>query len=123
MCKEHAKHTEWTDDELRIGILQLLYTARQRNKSGGAAGKMLIDCLDVALLKLEQSLRWLADKKYIALGERVFLITEEGVQYLLEQLGPGNKPPTDPSRVPRHPLPTAGAGSIALPLPEPPPET
>jgi hypothetical protein len=31
------------------------------------------------------------------------------------------EPPTDPSRVPRHPLPTTGDTAKALPLPEPPP--
>ena len=120
MYKEHT-HAELTEEEMRLGILQVLYAARQRRPNGGAAGKMLMDCLNAALPRLEQALHWLIGQDFIEVGERVFLITNKGIEYLIERLGPlgpGGKPPTDPSRVPRRPLPATGDSSIALPLPQ-----
>lgn len=122
MCKEH-RTTRRIEDELRLGILKVLCTARneKRDFSAGAPGRVLMKSLNAEILQLEQALPWLRQQSYITTGERVFLITDEGVDYLIERLGPlgpGGTPPTDPSRVPRRPLPTSGDSSIALPLPE-----
>ncbi len=96
---------------------------------------MLMDCLQLnSIIEVEQALQYLREKNFIEIGERVFLITAEGVDFLLGQLpdppanppanppgpspGPPKKDPDDPSLIPRRPLPTAGAGQIALPIPK-----
>jgi hypothetical protein len=77
----------WNDDELRLAILQVLHAASKRKPQGGASGIMLMDCLGLSdVIEIEAALKWLMDKGYIGPGERVFIITKDGKEYLLEQL-------------------------------------
>jgi len=104
----------WSKDELRLGILQMLHTVQQK-KSSGASGRMLMDCLNSIMFQMQDALAWLREQHLVEVSGTDFLITDLGLDYLIEGLGPG--PPTDPSRVPRSPLPTIGSSSIGLPLP------
>lgn len=111
----------WSLVDLRVNTLMVLYAARQRRNDAkaGASGKMLKDCLAAEDHQLVLALHWLKDHDYIEAGERVFTITTKGIEYLTEQLGPGNMPPNDHSPVPRRPYPADRDGGVALPLPPP----
>jgi curved DNA-binding protein CbpA len=78
----------WNEIELRLAILQVLLAARrQRPATGGASGKMLMDCLNIdAVTEIEFALWYLREKGNIEMGERAFMITAQGVDYLTEQL-------------------------------------
>ncbi len=78
----------WNEVELRLAILQVLLTARRQNpKSGGGSGKMLLDCLNMdSISELEFALWYLRENGYIEMGERVFMITAKGLDYLTAQL-------------------------------------
>ena len=78
----------WNEIELRIAILQVLLEARRgRPQTGGASGKMLMDCLHIdTVAVVEFALWYLREKGYIETGERNFMITADGVDYLTEQL-------------------------------------
>lgn len=89
----------WNEIELRIAILQVLLAARKKKPaSGGASGKMLMDCLQLdSIIEIEFALWYLREKRYIETGERVFMITGVGLDYLTDQLsktqileGPGS---------------------------------
>jgi curved DNA-binding protein CbpA len=79
----------WNEIELRLGILQILLAARKkRPQSGGASGKMLMDCLNMDnIAEIEFALWYLREKGWIESGERVFMITAKGVDYLTDELG------------------------------------
>lgn len=79
----------WNEIELRLAILQILLAARKkRPNSGGASGKMLMDCLNMdGIAEIEFALWYLREKGLIESGERVFMITAHGLDYLTEQLG------------------------------------
>ncbi len=115
MSNEH-RPTSWTKEELRLGILQVLHLAQQ--KSEGASGRMLMDCLNPIIFQMQDALNWLQEQHFVEINDVGFVITDSGREYLIEGLGPGHMPPTHPSRVPRRPLPTIGGSSIALPLPD-----
>lgn len=78
----------WNEVELRLAILQVLITARrQRPTSGGASGKMLMDCLNVdSVQEIEFAIWYLREKGLIEMGERMFMITAAGLDYLTDQL-------------------------------------
>lgn len=78
----------WNEVELRLAILQVLLAARkQRPQTGGASGKMLMDCLNIeGVFEIEYALWYLREKGLIEMGERMFMITALGVDYLTEQL-------------------------------------
>jgi hypothetical protein len=116
MSEEHER-TQWNDNELQLGVLQVLYYARGSKKQG-TSGLVLMDSLNAQLIQLEQTLHSLRSSDLIEVGDRVFLITSRGIAYLADQLGPGGLSPDEPSRVPPRPLPTTGAGAISLPLPD-----
>jgi hypothetical protein len=115
MSNKHSP-TSWTKEELRIGILQVLLLAQQ--KSERASGKMLMDRLNPIIFQMQDALNWLRKQDFVEVNDVSFVITDSGRDYLIEGLGPGRMPPTDPSRVPRRPLPMIGGSSIALPLPD-----
>lgn len=79
----------WNEIELRIGILQVLLAARKKKPAtGGASGKMLMDCLNVdSIAEIEFALWYLREKRLIEVGERVFMISAIGLDYLTDQLG------------------------------------
>jgi hypothetical protein len=73
--------------ELRMAILQVLLAARKKRTNGGASGKMLMDILNLDnITEIEFALWYLREKKWIETGERVFMITVHGLDYLTEQL-------------------------------------
>lgn len=78
----------WNEVELRIAVLQVLLEARRnRPQTGGSDGKMLMDCLNIdSVATVEFALWYLREKGFIETGERVFMITAKGVDYLTEQL-------------------------------------
>jgi hypothetical protein len=79
----------WNEMELRLGILQVLLAARKQKPGtgGGASGKVLMDCLNIDnVIEVEFALWYLREKGYIQMGERSFVITALGVDYLTEQL-------------------------------------
>ena len=78
----------WNEIELRMAVLQILLAARKkRPMSGGASGKMLMDCLNLEnITEIEFALWYLREKGYIEAGERVFMITAVGLDHLTEQL-------------------------------------
>ncbi len=78
----------WDEVELRIAVLQVLLEARRkRPSSGGASGKMLLDCLNIEHVGvIEFALWYLREKGLIEMGERYFMITAAGLDYLTDQL-------------------------------------
>jgi len=120
---------KWNESELRLAILQVLYTAWRSNPARGASGIIIVNSLGLKEFKdFDVAMRWLRDKNFAELGDRAFLITDEGREFLEAQLpgigrtSRGDSPqggggPNDPSRVPKRPFPITGAGQIALPLP------
>jgi hypothetical protein len=78
----------WNELELRLAILQVLLAAKkQRVQTGGASGKMLMDCLNIeGIHEIEFALWYLREKGLIEMGERMFVITVQGVDYLTDQL-------------------------------------
>ncbi len=78
----------WDEIELRIAVLQVLLEARRkRPQTGGGSGKMLMDCLNIDTVSVVEFALWyLREKGYIEVGERNFMITASGVDYLTEQL-------------------------------------
>jgi len=109
----------WKNEEaLRLAMLQELANMRANNEGpGGASGKQLRDCLHLkSVVELESPLLYLYEKGYVDAFEYVFIITEKGLRFLADL----DDEWTFHSLVPRRPLPNAGAGAVALALPEPP---
>ena len=81
----------WEEIELRLAILQILLEARRKKpKTGGASAKMIMDVLQLNDVEVvEYALWYLREKGHIEPGERLFMITANGVDYIVDQL---NKP-------------------------------
>src|ERR1700733_15210871 len=116
---------------VRVSRLILKRPGLKRWKDGGTT-KGLLDRLNLdSVDRLQSTLRFLLDSKLIEPGERVFMITADGVDYVAdhqvrseppdEPPGPSDPPwspgdpggrrppeinPDDPSCVPRRPKPT-----------------
>ena len=71
-----------------LAVLQVLLEARRkRPSSGGGSGKMLMDCLNIENVGVVEFALWyLREKGYIEMGDRHFMITAFGVDYLTDQL-------------------------------------
>jgi len=129
MAIDETKNIKWSETELRIAILQVLYMAWRRDPARGASGIIIVNSLGLKEFKeFDVAIRWLRDKNFAEIGDRAFFITDEGREFLKDQLpGIDRNPlgdgphrdgdPNDPSRVPNRPFPITGAGQIALPLP------
>ncbi len=78
----------WNEIELRLAILQILLQARKRKpQTGGSSAKMLMDILNINdMAEMEFALWYLREKGLIEMGERLFMITVKGVDYLIDQL-------------------------------------
>jgi hypothetical protein len=78
----------WQETELRLACLQVMLAARKKRPSnGGASGKMLMDCLNIdSVAEIEFALWYLREKGWIESGERVFMITASGLDYLMSEL-------------------------------------
>jgi len=78
----------WNEIELRLAILQILLAARKKKPAtGGANGKMLMDVLNIDdVAEIEFAIWYLREKGLLEPGERNFMITAVGVDYLTDQL-------------------------------------
>lgn len=77
----------WNEVELRLAILQVLLEARRkRPQTGGASAKMLMDCLNIEMAEVEFPLWYMREKGFIIRTEALFMITVQGVDYLIDQL-------------------------------------
>ncbi len=83
----------WTEVELRLAILQILLDQRKKKpKTGGASAKLIMDVLDLKdVEEVEFALWYLREKNLIEMGERLFMITAVGVDYIVDIL---SKPTT-----------------------------
>ena len=134
---------QYSEEELRLAILQVpLAARRKRPKDGGAAGRELVNLLNLDSIDLlERALDFLRSNGLIECGERKFLISAIGVDYVMDHLPePPNDPPEppdppwspgdprgpwppsfdpdDPSRVPKRPKPSSGDTEMSLDLPD-----
>jgi len=78
----------WEEIELRLAILQILLEQRRKKpKTGGASAKMIMDVLQLNDVEVvEYALWYLREKGLIEPGERLFMITAVGVDYIVDQL-------------------------------------
>jgi curved DNA-binding protein CbpA len=77
----------WGEVELRLAVLQVLMEARRKKpQTGGASAKMLMDCLNCNMGDIEYVLWYLREKNYITRTESAFMITIQGVDYLIDSL-------------------------------------
>lgn len=78
----------WSEIELRLAILNLLLEQRRKKpKSGGSSAKMMMDCLDIHdMAEIEYAIWYLREKGLIEAGERAFMITVTGVDYIIDTL-------------------------------------
>lgn len=78
----------WSEIELRLAILNLLLEQRRKKpKSGGSSAKMMMDCLDIHdMAEIEYAIWYLREKGLIEAGERAFMITVQGVDYIIDTL-------------------------------------
>jgi hypothetical protein len=74
--------------ELRLAILQILLSQRKKKPlSGGATAKMVMDILDINDIPLVEFAFWyLREKGLVEMGERVFMISVKGVDYIVDHL-------------------------------------
>jgi len=74
--------------ELRLAILQILLSQRKKKPLvGGATAKMVMDILDINDIPLVEFAFWyLREKGYVEMGERVFMISVKGVDYIVDHL-------------------------------------
>jgi curved DNA-binding protein CbpA len=85
--KPADKSVSWNEIELRLAVLQVLLEARKkRPQTGGASPKMLTDCLGSSMEEMEWILWYLREKGHIERTESKFMITVQGVDYLVDQL-------------------------------------
>ncbi len=77
----------WSEVELRLAVLQVLMEARRkRPQTGGASARMLMDCLNCQMGDIEYVLWYLREKSYVTRTESAFMISVQGVDYLVDQL-------------------------------------
>jgi hypothetical protein len=74
--------------ELRLAILQILLIQRKKKPlQGGATAKMVMDILDINDIPLVEFAFWyLREKGLVEMGERVFMISVRGVDYIVDYL-------------------------------------
>ncbi|MBS2008216.1 MAG: J domain-containing protein [Cyanobacteria bacterium SZAS TMP-1] len=74
--------------ELRLAILQILLSQRKKKpNTGGATAKMVMDILDINDVPVIEFAFWyLREKGYVEMGERVFMISVKGVDYIVDHL-------------------------------------
>lgn len=74
--------------ELRLAILQILLAARKRKpQTGGATAKIIMDILAIDnVQEVEFAIWYLREKGYIEMGDRMFMISVNGVDYIVESL-------------------------------------
>ena len=74
--------------ELRLAILQIMLVARKKKpRDGGISIGAMMDILGIGLTEAEFALWYLRERHFIETGERVFMITGAGLDYLVDNLG------------------------------------
>lgn len=102
----------YSEIELRLAILQLLLQARKKRvQTGGCSAKVLMDILGVDMAEMEFALWYLREKGYIERAEAYFMITVNGVDYIVDQLSKTQIIDEGPKTVPNYP----GGGPPNLP--------
>ncbi len=78
----------WNEIELRLAILQILLVAKKkRPQTGGATAKMMMDILSIDnVVEIEFALWYLRETNLIEMGDRMFMISWRGVDYIVDQL-------------------------------------
>jgi curved DNA-binding protein CbpA len=74
--------------ELRLAILNILLSQRKKKpQTGGASAKMMMDILDMNdMAEMEFAIWYLRESGYIEMGDRLFMISVKGVDYIVDQL-------------------------------------
>jgi len=77
----------YNEVEIRLAVLQqLLIAKKKRVQTGGCSAKVLMDVLNVGMQEMEFILWYLREKKWIERTEQSFMITVDGVDYLIDSL-------------------------------------
>lgn len=79
---------EWFKDEheLKLMILQVLFSVRHRGQGRGCNVAMLSDCIGLeGIFDIRPALSWLRRNKDVEAEQGKFFITDKGAAYLLEQ--------------------------------------
>jgi hypothetical protein len=76
------------ETELRLAVLQILLAQRKKKPlSGGSTAKMVMDILDIYDIPLIEFTFWyLREKGLVEMGERVFMISVRGVDFIVDYL-------------------------------------
>jgi hypothetical protein len=73
---------------LRLAILNIMLIARKKKpRDGGVSMSMIMEILQVTLTEAEFALWYLRERHFIETGERVFMITGAGLDYLVDGMG------------------------------------
>lgn len=112
----HLERTSFSynEVELRLAILQLLLQARKKRvQTGGCSAKVLMDVLGVDMGEMEFALWYLREKGHIERQEAQFMITVQGVDYLVDSLTKTQIIDEGPKSVPNYP---SGGSAPNLPI-------
>ena len=83
----NANALSYNEVELRLAILQLLLDARKKRvQTGGMSAKALMDVLHIDIHEMEYSLWYLREKHLVIREEAQFMISVQGVDYLVDSL-------------------------------------
>ncbi|MBK7750361.1 MAG: hypothetical protein IPP57_12165 [Candidatus Obscuribacter sp.] len=109
----------FNETELRVAILQVVLKAQKTSSRDGPVVpiRMVADIVGMSTAELSDDLNWLIKQHHLQKQKLRLAITDSGIAYLADNLGP-DAPPTSPSKVPNKPIPNAPDTAIALPLPE-----
>ncbi|MBN9393887.1 MAG: J domain-containing protein [Candidatus Melainabacteria bacterium] len=74
--------------ELRLAILNILLSQRKKKpQTGGASAKMMMDILDMNdMAEMEFAIWYLRESGFIEMGDRLFMISVKGVDYIVDQM-------------------------------------
>lgn len=98
--------------EFRLAILQMLLQARKKRvQTGGCSAKTIMDVLGTDMSETEFALWYLRERGYIERSEAQFLITVQGVDYLIDQLSKARIIDEGPKTMPNVP----GSGGANVP--------
>ncbi len=84
------KNSDLTDDEVRIGLLRLIHSAKKDDNFPGATARMLLE-VGADLKSIEEAIAWLSGEDFIYVRNRRFLVTPKGLDYL----DSNDEPPND----------------------------
>jgi hypothetical protein len=94
----------YNEIELRLAILQLLLQSRKKRvQTGGCSARTLMDVLGVDMAEMEFALWYLREKGYAERQEAQFMITVNGVDYIVDSLTKTQIIDEGPKTVPNYP--------------------